>query len=131
MTSEPTQNMTYGRLSPNSGGHKLVKGWRQPDFRAPVINADKHNFKVLGFGTRGGPVDHDTGLRPDLPEAPLPQPPNPLRRGLQVLFQRGEAFAKFGIESRFAVQAAQEGLGQRQGLAPLDGADLAVEAGGR
>lgn len=41
--------------------------------------------------------------------AGLPQPPNPLRRGLQMTFQGGEAFTKSAIESRLVVQAAQIG----------------------
>ena len=61
----------------------------------------------------------------------LPQSPNPLRCRLQVPFERGEAFAKSGIEFRFLVQAIQIGLSQRQCLAPLGGADLAVETGSR
>ena len=61
----------------------------------------------------------------------LPQPPNPLRCCLQVPFQCGKAFAKSDIESRFLVQAIQIGLSQRQCLAPLGGADLAVETGSR
>lgn len=36
----------------------------------------------------------------------LAQPPNPLRRRLQVPLQRGEAFAESRIESRFVVQPA-------------------------